>query len=342
MTWCPAKRVLVASLVMSLTALAGCTPETEPPAGNSSIDPSSLYEVPTSSATENSEEARPSNDVPLLDESIPISGDTGGVVATVWELLSARTPEEQLVLDTAEYLVTKNCMEKQGFTYLEPAPELKPSPPKYQFADETVGLVNAEHAARFGYQYNPAHYIEEVDKPRESSSTEYAYALMVGDDGVGCWTHGGRAIERDLPPGELPGGAREEEAYDVAGDIRKRSQKAALADNDYKRALAEWGACMQESGFDYADPWKPFEALNGLDGSADNPDDVPAPTPEQLKTAAADIECKQSSRLTVIYQRLLWDNQSALMEKNRPALVILEELDDQRLRTAQDIIEELG
>ncbi|MFT3888694.1 MAG: hypothetical protein QM713_11110 [Arachnia sp.] len=343
------RRRTVVGTLACVCVLTSCTSNGYQPGEGTGVDPSSLYRAPSSAAsaspsassTAGPEPSSSPGALPILNDpdTIPLSREISRVAVTPSELLNMRTPEEQLVLDTARHLVIKKCMADQGFDYLWPDLKALSKQPHAAVYDFTIGIVNPEYSWRYGYQMNSAELSYQVEKPRESPSSEYEHAMMVGSDGWGCWGEGERALDRDLPPGEIPGGERQEKAWKILRTIEQDAEAAALADDRYKAALADWASCIRAAGYTYTSPAEAAEAFDAFTTAEETP---PSPPEDELNTARADLECKRSSRLAAVYQQLLWDNQTAMMEKNQPAFTIIDELDDRVLRTAQEIIKELG
>ncbi len=243
------------------------------------------------------------------------------------------TPEQKLVVDTASYLKVKQCMKDQGFTFLDPAPKLEVQKRSAVLFDGYIGILDADYAKGYGYQLNPSSIGMEDERQAQSGqkypSAEYEFALKVAGDG-GCLGQTEKLIDKNRPS--------EDESTPILGKIYETSLTATYADADYKRALKLWSTCMRSAGFNYATPAEAFGAFDGFTLT----DAVPDPPAVETKTAVADVECKRSSRLADVFRSVFWDHQVAMAEKNRPTLKVLEEVNAQLLRNAQQIIKELG
>ncbi|XBH22447.1 hypothetical protein V5R04_04275 [Jonesiaceae bacterium BS-20] len=180
------------------------------------------------------------------------------------------------------------------------------------------GITSASEASVYGYR-NPVEpgteQLEtEVDRPEEEGasglepaaegsglSAEYYLALNgnqdewipVEDETTGavvanyepdsCW---GKAMD-ELQPRWGQRYSLESVAYEIAGDASLR----ALNSQSVQDGFADWSACMDGRGFDYAEP------------SAAYLSEWPGDTPgiDEIKTAVADAECKESTGLNKIW-----------------------------------------
>lgn len=97
----------------------------------------------------------------------------------------------------------------------------------------------------------------------------------------------------------------------IARKISSKSFKESLQDPKVKAATADWSACMAEKGYSYTDP---LQALSKADLSS------PKPSAKELRTAAADYSCKESTDLISTWQGVETRMQDKEIAKNLPAL----------------------
>lgn len=306
----------------SLLLLAACTTGNDNPGTQDSVGLS----------------AKVSEPLPVLsdDDSIP-PGVTGELVPGVYALLGKPSAEQQLVLDQALYLKVKKCMKDQGFTLHDPPPKLEePKQPTILF-DGYIGILDADYAKNYGYQLNMSSIPDTSGYRLGKNQTpkEYEFAFKVAGGG-GCLDQAERAIEKDRPS--------EDDSTPLLGEIYQKSLKATYADEDYEQARASWASCMKSAGFDYDTPLEAFSAFDGFSVNAETMSQKASPQPptDEIETAVADVECKRSSRLVDVFRHVFWNHQVDMAEKNRPTLKVLDQVTDQRLRNAKQIIKELG
>ena len=178
------------------------------------------------------------------------------------------TDAEQLLVQRAEGLLVKRCMEAAGFTYWV---ERQPS------ADELKGggyvLTDVDWAKRHGYGSRISQKLQ--DTQRDDPNHAYANALPDKERVRYSKTlEGGPSV--GMVTAELPGGGtvqtpRESCQVDAKselyGDFETwfKAEKTAtnltslyvpklLEDERFVTAVEQWSACMREKGHDYADP----------------------------------------------------------------------------------------
>lgn len=321
--------------MLSLCLLTACETDSTSSHPGNEVDPSSLYSASNDDGTTGTPTVLP---VVSDDKAIP-AGQTGELVPGVYAALGELNPEQKLILNKAFHLQVKRCMKDQGFTLLDPPPELEVSERSPILFDGYIGILDVDYAQRFGYQADMETFATGADDDNpvgireggnESRSTpEYEFALKVANDG-GCRGQAMRSIEQDRPS--------EDESTPVLARIYQESLKATYADPDYKKAISSWSSCMREAGFNYTTPENAFTAFDGFLVTHERP----APTDEEINTALQDVECKRSSRLADVFRRVFWSHQMEMAEQDRPMLEVLDEVNDQLLRNAQKIIRDLG
>ncbi|MBZ3907501.1 MULTISPECIES: hypothetical protein [Streptomyces] len=179
------------------------------------------------------------------------------------------TDAERLLIQRAEGLLVKKCMEAAGFAYWV---ERQPSP------DELKGggyvLTDADWAKRHGYGSRITAKL--LAAQRDDPNHDYADALPDKER-----VRYGRTLEGGPSAGmvtaRLPGGGgtvqtprascQVDAKSELYGDFERwfRAEKTAtnltslyvpklLKDERFVDAVAQWSACMREAGHDYADP----------------------------------------------------------------------------------------
>lgn len=321
---------------------AACTSQAPAVDHGPSVNPSSLYKgsgpsAATSPSTAGSTAPKPSSS---NDPAIP-PGTTGELVPGIGNILGQLTPQQTLVLDTANYLEIKQCMSKQGFKLLDPPPKLEVPTYGPVLFDAEIGILDKGYAEKYGYQlYLPA-IPDEDQEPQQIKPPDVKYinALSGSDGDGGCDAKAYQLLWKNVPS--------EDKSTPLLGKIYNNSQKATLADPRYKKALRQWSQCMAKEGFDYPTPQAASGAYKGFQTNAQNAwavtrGKLPHPSKAQVDTAVTDAGCKQSSGLTDVYRTVFWADQEAMAAKNRPTLQVIDKVRAQRLRNAQKMIKELG
>ncbi|UZI29592.1 hypothetical protein [Streptomyces sp. VB1] len=178
------------------------------------------------------------------------------------------SPAEELLVQRAEQLMVKECMEEAGFSYWA---GVLPTP------DDLRGggyvLTDAAWAKRNGYGSRVRERLQRLQR----DDPNHAYANALPEHERARYT---KALEGDAPNGvvtaELPGGGtvgipRDSCLSDAKGRLYGdfqtwyRADKTVthlarlyaaevIEDGRTATALEAWSACMREAGHDYADP----------------------------------------------------------------------------------------
>ncbi len=157
--------------------------------------------------------------------------------------------------------------------------------PRQQFFDfvQPYGPVDPAVVQRLGY-HDPAAFRSDVPASPNWDGSATPGGVLYG-------TEDGRAVAgQRVPEGgchrrveEALGGARPAEAVRIAAE----AFESAGEDPRWAGALSAWAACMREQGFDYPSS---VAAVDQYQGAAGNP------TPEEVRTAVADVKCKMQTR----------------------------------------------
>lgn len=206
--------------------------------------------------------------------------------------------------------VTK-CMAKQGFDYTSKNSYTQTGRKSYYY-----GITSVQEASIYGYRrpIEPGAPVSDIDRPEEDGSSgleplppgsetsaEFVLALNgnqdewvpVKDETTGavvanydpdsCW---GKAMDK-LQPKWGQRYALESIAYQIAGDTYLESLNSQVVVDGF----ATWSTCMETKGFDFAEPDAAY--LSIWVGEV--------PGQEEIKTAVADAECKESTGLGKIW-----------------------------------------
>ncbi|MER7489741.1 hypothetical protein ABTY20_28365 [Streptomyces sp. NPDC126497] len=119
----------------------------------------------------------------------------------------------------------------------------------------------------------------------------------------------------------------------TARKISSQSFKESLEDPKVKAVTAEWSACMTKKGHAYTDP---LQALSKADLSS------PKPSKEELRVAAADYSCKESTDLIPTWQAVEARIQNKEIKKNLADLKKETAQRDRIMAKADKIVEQGG
>jgi hypothetical protein len=324
---------LAVALVFAAT---GCTDRA--PDGDqdtSRVDAQNLYQTGHPDPGEKASGYATEGAAIVLADDVPV-GEDGVTVPNAYEALYAPTREQQHVIDTAEYALVKQCMARDGFEYLDPAPTLSPPPaPSSLRFDSRLGVLDPGYAQQFGYQLDPALLEPDSNSYHDMPSREYEMSYHT------C---------REEAPSVLAAGLPDDDDLGDAGKVLAKIEQDALAaveeNPEYQAAREAWSQCMAERGFDYASPQAAVERYVGFSITSDYlpgvPSSLPTPSAEEKATALADIECKRSSQVYNVWRRSFWDYQAEAEAANRPALQVVRQETTVEVENAQRVLAELG
>ncbi|OKK10381.1 hypothetical protein AMK33_14290 [Streptomyces sp. CB02400] len=209
---------------------------------------------------------------------------------------------ERKQISQARKILVGDCMKRFGFSW-KPAPELPRLGPK-TLVDWRYGIHDMALAEQRGYKpaaaeqeaYDKAVKVGATDITTGSDAETWALqggAPKVGDEPV---PEGGCVGEADRKIAD--GSITAEAAQQVSNEAFIQSQQHP----DVVEAFKAWSACMKKSGFDYARP---------LDASDDPRFGTREVTPLEIRTATADIACRESTRVA----RIWFDTEVAIQKE---------------------------
>lgn len=224
---------------------------------------------------------------------------------------------EERVVEYANQLATRKCMRDEGFEYavfddrgLPPDPVANNS--------RIFGVASVSVATKFGY-FAPPNALDGQEKARAATQ---AKVHKSGYDGAlaKCSSAPGQIIPPDLPDGLGRFAGYEE----VADDDRVRE------------ATSEWRKCLVALGFAASDA----NPTNGVGTWTRN--DLSGVTEEEIRTAVADVKCKQESGLLDAEATALAAAEQSLVDENGPELLGFRQGWDRSLKAADKQIAKLG
>ncbi len=229
-------------------------------------------------------------------------------------------PRQERLLEQAKARLTITCLKEFGFAVEMP----QALAPKVITRNERrYGLVDETGAAATGYHVPRA---DEAQPRQDPQLTPEALAVLRG-------TASGSPGGKTIPPGGCDAEARRRLGDGAAGSIDRdlaqrlsaEAHKKSEADSRVRAAFGQWSGCMKRSGFDYKDPW----AAND-----DRVFSTESATPEEIRTAVADVRCKRETNLVATWIAVDTAYQKRFVDQHREGLTELKRLLDTELRNA--------
>jgi hypothetical protein len=191
------------------------------------------------------------------------------------------------------------------------------------------GITDPALAAEHGYAPGPEPARE---APRRATAPDaVALDLLVGR---GARSVDGQAVPRGGCQGEAERRLAGTTAPPVDPQLPQRlaveSWQRSAQDSRVRAAVVAWSGCMRERGLDYDDPLGPPADPRFRGG----------PSPEEISTAAADLECKSRSGLVPIWSTVETALQELAIEQHAGELARLRTWQLSRFRTAQEVLAE--
>ncbi|MFE0149078.1 hypothetical protein ACFWY5_18155 [Nonomuraea sp. NPDC059007] len=189
------------------------------------------------------------------------------------------SPAENMTLEVAEDLLVRDCLRARGMAWhVLPAPAGSESEPPHR---RRYGVIEREIADVFGYHTPPDRPVVAARKQHDLARTAQASPTVR------------KAADRclDRARDHLSAGAPNADA----GFFNKTifaSFDASQRDEKVTRAFRSWSACMAGEGFPYPDP---------LTAITDPRWETSQPTPQEIRTAQADLSCKDKTDLVSIW-----------------------------------------
>lgn len=189
-------------------------------------------------------------------------------------------PAEISAIKPATIILLNTCLQKRNVPPIKETTGKtgrRSDPDPYQVARRYGPIVKAD-VLTYGYHLPPTWLGDTTAPPKTSARQE---AAMSGPSGC-------LAVSQK----ELTGGHPMDSP--AARQISGKSFTESLKDPKVKAVTADWSRCMAKKGYSFTDP---LQALSKADLSS------PKPGGKELRTAAADYACKESTRLIRTWQQ---------------------------------------
>lgn len=230
------------------------------------------------------------------------------------------TESEAALLRDAENLTTEKCMARYGIEYSAGSVSDQDPP-----ADRRYGLSSFSEAKKYGYRMPPTPSFEEESVSGEVEALLYGTSASGKFRGQDVPVNGcaGEGVEKLRAKGQPQRGAQ------AAGMIAKESFIESMESVPVREAMRVWSICMGNKGYRYESPLEAMADQRFLG------DEVSA---VEKRTARADLECKDESRLPEVWFVSEREVQRRMIKDNSELLDELQETHDLRLRLARKVL----
>ncbi|MFD3307561.1 hypothetical protein [Streptomyces sp. NPDC058694] len=188
-------------------------------------------------------------------------------------------PAEISAIKPATIILLNTCLQKRNVPPIKETTGKagrRSDPDPYQVARRYGPIVKAD-VLTYGYHLAPTWLGDTTAPPKTSARQE---AAMSGPSG--CLAESQKELTGDHSM-DSP----------AARQISGKSFAESLKDPKVKAVTADWSECMSKKGYSFTDP---LQALSKADLSSAKP------SAKELRTAAADYACKESTRLIRTWQ----------------------------------------
>lgn len=231
----------------------------------------------------------------------------------------AMTPEEDLMLQRAVWVLTIDCLKRFGVDDVEPPPLI---PTNRLMTSRRYGMLDLDGARDRGYRgSDPAadRADAEADAAAEADRVAGLAGVLLLGEGSGVPLPPETPVP--LPPGAPRDGCLNEarriladggEMYDPNVLLQRADEALLRAERDERvqAAFAAWSACMADAGFTYAHPW---EANNDDSWGVDVTD-------QERMVATADVTCKLETNLVGVWNAVDAAYQEQIIERDAELL----------------------
>ncbi|WP_246460582.1 hypothetical protein [Streptomyces himalayensis] len=227
------------------------------------------------------------------------------------------TPQQSRQLDLAQDRLVTQCMSKQGFAWAEPQ---RPALVEGNRHNRRYGILDEAEARRTGYhgpqQTGTGAKGRETGRDSSDAAQKAAGTCVLE---AKAKLNGKKTMDKaDTTP----------DAF--VEQLIIQDAERAEQDPQVQKAFAKWSACMDDRGFDYADPWD----------SNNDPQwgESETATDRERQVAAADASCKIENNLAGVWLAVETAYQQRTIEENAEALAGVKKANEDALRRAADVL----
>lgn len=208
------------------------------------------------------------------------------------------TDEERALVDRGYVTLHNHCMQTRGFPARSVVPEntAKPIPTVWRY-----GVSDPAIAAQYGY-HTPPGFRNRGNAERAEAERRYVENPM-SDTELRANNECADNAQRQL--GKPKGGSHMDDV--LAQTLAVASFEQSRAHSHVREATGRWADCMHDKGYAVKDP---LTVVDQFDLT------TRFPTPAEVATATADVECKRESNLVRVWYTVEVATQSSLIRHN--------------------------
>lgn len=204
------------------------------------------------------------------------------------------TDDQFIEIDRATNVLTDQCMQQFGIRFTAPPPNILPGTSTDSNAPRRYGVSDAASVAVLGY-----HPPSGAPFPEKPALDQTDLTVLTGISNTNTsppTTNPSTYHGRPIPSGGCIGQARAKltahggttNNAPLADSINQTSLSLSQREPQVITAIKQWSACMTVHGYTYATP---YDAIN------DPQWNTPKASPREIRTASADVACKQQTNL---------------------------------------------
>jgi hypothetical protein len=227
------------------------------------------------------------------------------------------TAQERALIQTAQDLLIRNCMEEKGFTWS--VPTRTGNRPRATL--RRYGVIEPDVAQSFGYHPPPDPEADRLLHLQQSTKLTAAEEEALRGK-AGC----GPAAVRDLG---LEDASKATAQFNSFG---QESYAKSESDDRVVNAAKRWSSCMHDEGFKYDSPQ---EAIADRHWKLDDP----AVTPREIAAASADVRCKNKSNFVGVWFSVERAYQQKAIGENPDLFASLKQARESQLQSATQVVQ---
>lgn len=246
---------------------------------------------------------RPMSEQPPPADVVPVD-DVRSLVLPLDQYIFVRLGETDPVL-RAEWILVAKCVQRFGLEWTPPVPRNSPE----NISAPYFYLHSEESARKFGYH-------SDWEPPPEPTPLSDEFKIVAFGRGPkrfagvevpagGCWGEARRYLAEGLP-------VVENEQFGL--QLKNEAAGDAERDARVQDGFRSWSSCMEKAGYDYSTP---------RDANNDPRWSGQTPSPLEIATAIADVDCKKKTGLLNTWVAVFRAYEQRYIDKHAAALAEL-------------------
>ncbi|MFE6225349.1 hypothetical protein [Streptomyces sp. NPDC057854] len=251
----------------------------------------------------------------------PPAGDEARRLRLPYDAYELST-NDTFLIESAVDVLMRACMRRHGldWTLLPRADDAEP-PNRRRY-----GLIESAIAERYGYHLPPeppgTARRQAADRNRAATLSPHEHRIAYGESGDsgGCWKGAYDRLREGLLRSD----------HGLLNRLTLESFDASLEHVAVRRAFDSWSSCMRRAGFDHA---RPLAAAGDPRWAR-----TPRPGPLELRTAMADVRCKQQTGLVTTWAAVETRLQTGFVRAHAKEFEALKAAKEQWLANARRVL----